>query len=205
MRIFLILLLAASALAQDIPALRPEELAMNPATPPTAEFYRRLLLNMRREGNFQLHLPGQKVASVSYRLQWNVSRLTHSAPKFYGSPDAQVRNWSDHVWTAEGSTLTVENAERPLPIDCVFVQGQDNLGAYRRPAVIPRFVLKLFFVANDPECRGPINNDPTLYSVTPFLWDTFLQYEVRDTTVFLPLEPKLRYFRNEAALIWDNG
>jgi hypothetical protein len=105
------------------------------------------------------------------------------------------RSFWDKVFSQDGSTITVGGEQ--LPLTCVFISGQDNRFSGKDTPLLPDFVLKVYLVANDFSCTGPINPNWPLTSTRKETWETYLYYEIRDPTIMLPTEIKLRYRWNE--------
>lgn len=196
--------------SSDIPSIKPDELARIPSRTPEREFYRRLFLNIPREGNFSLELPGfGKSTEIQYKFDWNSPLLDLTKLDLKGSEKSMHRIWEDRVMTVRNASwLTIEGlSQGKLPITCVYVFGQDTLNPKGKPNDFPRFILKVQLVINDNDCKGPVETKPDVYVTNTDLWETALTFQLRGdgaTNLMYPIEPKLRYLRNEFFLIWEN-
>ncbi len=164
------------------------------------EFYREMVLNIRKEGFFELALPTADRPLIYYQFEWPESLpemrepidLPIGADKFY-------RIFFDRLLFKDGSYLSI--GEEKLPLTCLFVEGQDNRFSGKDTPVLPQILLKIYLVANDFSCTGPLNPGWPGNGMRKENWDTFLYYEVRDPTIMLPVEARLRYRWNEFAIV----
>ncbi len=96
--------------------------------------------------------------------------------------------------------------ERKLPLTCVFIHGQDHRFSGKDDPLFPDLLLKVYLVANDFSCTGPLNPGWPSNGGKMETWHTYLYYEVRDPTIMLPVEIKLRDFWNEySAILFEKG
>ena len=102
-----------------------------------------------------------------------------------------IRNFWDKVFVTDDSNLVL-NGET-IPITCIFINGQDNRFSGKDTPLIPDFFMQVYLVANDYTCTGPINPNWPLASGKKETWDTYVYYEIRDPTIMLPTEIKIRY------------
>lgn len=179
---------------------------LDASTLDTSGFYRALTLKVRSSGMFRVPVPGTSDQSFSYELKFGLPIFDQPIiSDFYLGPDNSqfVRNFWDKVLVLDGSTLKLGNDE--VPLTCVFIEGQDNRFSKKDTPLIPDFLLRVYLVANDYTCLGPIN--PGWPSVgKKESWDTYLYFEIRDPTIMLPTEVKLRYRWNELpATVIDGG
>ncbi len=176
--------------------------------PQDPQFYRDLDLKLRTTGKFTLPIPDNNEIAVDYRFTWGTP-LEWGSPvsaevkvaDFFLEPgsDRFVRTFWDKILLQDGSELNL-GRER-VPLTCVFVHGQDNRFSGKDSPLIPDFVLKVYIVANDFSCAGPINPGWPGNGGRKETWDTYLYYEIRDPTVMLPAEAKVRYRWNEFAAV----
>ena len=175
--------------------------------PPHASFYRDMTLRVRSKGNFKVPVPGNTDQTFSYSLQFGTPRFNLPiVDDFFldTSMDRFFRNFWDKVFLQDGSTLTINGME--IPLTCVFISGQDNRFSQKETPLIPDFVLKIYLVANDFTCVGPINPGWPDNGGKKETWDTYLYYEVRDPTIMIPTDVKIRYRWNELFAYWvDQG
>ncbi len=103
----------------------------------------------------------------------------------------------DRILVKDGSFVMI-NGEK-LPLTCVVLSGQDNRFADPKSIspLIPEFVLKIYFVANDFSCQGPLKPGWPETGGREENWDTYLYYEIKDPTIMLPVDAKIRYKWNE--------
>ena len=57
--------------------------------------------------------------------------------------------------------------------------------------------MRVYLVANDYSCTGPINPGWPDNGGKEETWDTYVYFEIRDPTIMLPVEAHLRYRWNE--------
>lgn len=168
--------------------------------PPTAETYRSLILNLRKEGRFKIPVLKE---NISYKMTWGEPIL--EMPKVADIPGPRqgefVRLFWDKIFLKD-SELVVHGEN--LPLTCIFVEGQDNrFGGAKPTPITPDFILKVHFVANDFQC-GPRLNPPGT-SANPERWNSFLYYVVKDPTIMLPTDIKLRYYWDEFTAMLELG
>ncbi len=190
-----ILLCAQVALAEHKPVLGKVF--------PQPQFYRDLILKVRQVGEFSLPIPGAQ-SSLTYSFNFDqpifpetlVGDIHDSSNELYF-----YRSFWDKVLFKDGSYLLI-NGEK-LPLTCLFVSGQDNRFSDKKllSPLIPEFVLKVFLVANDFSCQGPLKPGWPQSGGREENWDTYLYYEIKDPTIMLPVEAKLRYRWNEYSIV----
>ncbi len=207
MSLFFLLFFSVQGFTEDryIPIELPnEEIVSNPKERPKEEFYRRITANLPTHKKFRWIPPGMKPVEVEYEIKWTEEALKNL--KFFkmATPlTANVRIWTDKVLLHEsGSYIQVKGeTSSKVPLDCVFVDGQDNLDVHKtKPALYPRFRLMVKLGANDPECKGPFNTNPLNYTVSDDLWETFLEFQIRDLASKTPILPQFRWIHNTYAL-----
>jgi hypothetical protein len=92
------------------------------------------------------------------------------------------------------------------PLTCVFVDAQDNRSMQKTSVLFPEIVMRIYLVANDFTCSGPLRPGWPATGGRKENWDTYLYFEVKDPTIMLPLDPLLRYRWEEHNLVLtDNG
>lgn len=198
MKIFLVTILLASLSA----------FAGSKVTTPNVQFYRDLTLKIRSSGEFLIPFPGAN-SSIKYSIDfgqpvYDVPMMydlhpNHKEPYFY-------RSFWDRILFKDGSFLEV-NGEK-LPLTCIFISGQDNRFSDKAlySPLLPEFVLKVYLVANDFSCQGPITPGWPETGGKEQHWDTYLYYEIKDPTIMLPMDAKLRYRWNEYNIVLvDHG
>lgn len=170
---------------------------------PGTDFYRDLTLQIRPQAEFEIPMPGIK-SSIIYFLNWD--KPAYEVPilgdmHIKGDKDPHFyRSFYDRIFTKHDSYIEI-NGEK-LPLTCVFVDGQDNRFAGNDPSpLFPDFVLKIYFVANDFSCQGPIKPGWPTTGGKEENWDTYIYYEIRDPTIMIPTEAKLRYRWNEYHMV----
>jgi hypothetical protein len=152
-------------------------------------------------------MPGGPSQAFSYQFTFaNPVFANPLTAQFQVSVDSSayfVRFW-DKLLLQDGSALQLGDAK--VPLTCVFVDGQDNTQAGVTSPLVPDHVLKVYLVANDYSCIGPINPAWPASGVRRETWDTYLYFEIRDTTIMTPTEVKIRYRWNEfPAVLVDGG
>lgn len=172
-----------------------------------ADFYRNMNLRIRPLVHFKVPMPNGKDLEFSYEMKFSKPffekpltadfKLSLSGDQFY-------RHFWDKIFVEDGSVLNI-GAEQ-LPLTCVYVNGQDNRNAKKGNPLIPDFILKVYLVANDFSCTGPINPGWPATGGKKETWDTYVYYEIKDPTIMLPMEAKIRYRWNEfPAYLVDGG
>ncbi len=166
------------------------------------EFYRELVLQIRKTGDFELAVPTAEKTAISYSFEWQDPLPEIEEPIDFpieAASDKFYRIFFDRLLFKDGSYLSI--GDEKLPLTCLFVEGQDNRYSGKDTPLIPDLILKIYLVANDFSCTGPLNPGWPGNGMRKESWDTFLYYEVRDPTIMLPVEPMLVYRRNEFAMV----
>lgn len=174
---------------------------------PTEVAYRDFTLKLRAKSSFRVPMPSNGDMSFVYELKLGspifAKPVTFDFPldpdtgKFY-------RHFWDKVFVQDSSYLLVGNEQ--VPLTCIFVTGQDNRFSGKNTPLIPDYVFKVYLVANDYSCTGPINPAWPNDGGKRETWDTYVYFEVRDPTVMLPTDIKIRYRSIEfPAVLIDDG
>lgn len=175
---------------------------------PNPEEYRALTLKIRTDGHFRIYMPNGQHQDVKYHLKfasplWEkpiVSDFPHSSEKQHSF----TRSFYDKVFLDDESYLEVGGEQ--VPLTCVYVNGQDNRFANIDSPLFPEFIMKIFIIANDYSCQGPIRKGWPSTGGKKEAWDTYLHYEVKDPTIMLPQDAVVRYRWNESnAILIDEG
>lgn len=174
--------------------------AKKPPAPETA-FYRQFTQRLRTEGEFKVPMPSGSM-HFDYKFEFGdpIYPQPLSSDTIYDSsrPDGTsiIRLFWDRIWLKDGSYVTIEGEQ--IPLTCVFISGQDNryAGAPISP-LFPEFIIKVYLVANDIGCQGPIRPGWPKTGGKKENWDTYIHYEIRDPTIMLPMDTLLRYRWNE--------
>lgn len=179
-------------------------LAMAHTPMPGPEFYRNLTDRIRPDGHFRIYMPDGRHQDVTYHFKF--------AKPIYPKPIVTDQNWGvgdivrlfwDRILFEDESYLEV-GGER-LPLTCVFVSGQDNRFS-KGGMLTPEFLIRIYLVANDFACEGPIRKGWPQIGGKKEAWDTYMHYEVRDPTIMLPQDAVVRYRWNETnAVLIDKG
>ncbi|MBF0315965.1 MAG: hypothetical protein HQK50_08845 [Oligoflexia bacterium] len=172
-----------------------------PVPPSNPLYYRELIKKVRDQATFFADIPIEGGFIVSYQgIQGRPLLEQPSISDFYLHPtsDHFYRIFIDRILYQDGSLLKVGSME--LPLTCIFIYGQDNRFSGKTSPLIPDFIFKFYLVANDFSCTGPINPAWPINTVRKENWDTYLYFEVRDPTIMLPVEAKIRYRWNEFAV-----
>ncbi len=177
--------------------------------PPAAvdlDFYLNLSRRVRTAGQFEVPVPGPVRQSFNYSLKMGDAIFPQPVVSDFHFSDGSrfFRSFWEKIALQDDSSLEISGEK--IPLTCVFVSGQDNRFSGNSSPLFPEFVLKVYLVANDYTCTGPINPGWPSNGAPREMWDTYLYYEVKDPTIMLPVEVKLRYRRNEIpAVLVDAG
>jgi hypothetical protein len=178
------------------------------ATPPNEDYYRQLSLRVRTKSEFILPSPA---GSTSIRYLFEFGQPLYELPMIHDShlglePDAKsfYRMVWDRIAFKDDSYILMNNEK--IPLTCIFIDGQDNRFASpeKRSPLLPEFILKVYLVANDFSCQGPLKPGWPETGGRPENWDTYLYFEIKDPTIMLPTEAKIRYRWNEWNLILND-
>lgn len=166
-------------------------------------YYRQLTLALRPQAEFKVPQINQDQLydyAVEFGEPIYAEPIVSDLPLMDGSGKF-FRNFWDRIFLKDGSRVVINGEE--IPLTCVFVSGQDNryVGNDRDPR-FPEFIMKVYLVANDYSCVGPLNPGWPGNGGKKEMWDTYVYYEVRDPTIMLPTEAKIRYRWNEFHSIW---
>lgn len=176
------------------------------APPADLDFYLNLSKRVRTEGRFEVPVPGAVRQGFGYSLKMGDAIFPQPIISDFHLNDGSLffRSFWEKIALQDDSYLEI-SGER-IPLTCIFVSGQDNRFSGNSSVLFPEFVLKIYLVANDYTCTGPINPGWPSNGAPRETWDTYLYYEVKDPTIMLPVEVKLRYRRNEMpAVLIDSG
>lgn len=163
------------------------------------QYYRDLTLKVRRAATFKVPMPSG--ADMQYNYNFEFADPVYAKPlvgdiHMNGQDDPRFsRDFFDRILLKEGSTVHVGGED--LPLTCIFIFGQDNRYAGPLLPTFPVFVMRVYLVANDFSCTGPINPGWPENGGKKETWDTYVYYEVRDPTIMLPVEGHIRYRWNE--------
>lgn len=167
------------------------------ATPKEKQFYRDMILKIRTKAEFKVPMPDRGDLHFRYQLQFDTPKWKEPVTNdsyFYGDgPDKNkfIRFFWDKIFLKEGSYLEVGGEQ--IPLTCIHVSAQDNRFSGKSGPLIPDFILKIIFVANDWTCQGPINPGWPSNGGKKEAWETNLHYSVKDPTIMLPVDAGLRY------------
>ena len=191
----LLLLLTLTAMMPGLSLAAPAK--------PGPEFYRAFTMRLQKKGLFRVFMPNGQHQDVKFNFTFGeplyrepiVNDLRWDPPK----PEV-LRSFWDRILFKDGSTLEIGGEK--LPLTCVYIHGQDNRFSGRQGPLIPEFVFKVYLVANDFACQGPIRPGWPESGGREENWDTYIHYEVRDPTIMLPTEALVRYRWNESSAVW---
>lgn len=165
------------------------------AQPDAPAFYRGLAERLRPEAEFRVPMPSGGDLQFSYKLK--IGDPIYQLPKisdFITNP-AQSKYFDrkvwDRLWLKDGSTAFIGGEE--VPLTCVFMSLQDNRYSGPRLPIVPELIISFYIVANDYTCQGPIKPGWPQTGGDKENWSTYIHYEVRDPTIMLPTDIKLRY------------
>jgi len=169
--------------------------------------YREFTQRVRSSGVFEIPMASGGNQKFEYQFAQGAPRTSEpTTTDIYldTTGDLFVRRFFDKIYLKDGSSIVL-NGER-IPLTCVVIDGRDNRFSGKDSVLIPDFVLRVYLVANDYTCTGPINPQWPQSSGRRETWETYLYFEVRDPTIMLPAEIKLRYRWNEfPAIVSDAG
>lgn len=168
-----------------------------------AKFYRELTFKVRPQGSFRILNPGSPGQPLFYSLSFGAPRfdqplmadfpLSADGSRFY-------RHFWDKILLLDGSYLMV--GDEKLPLTCIYISGQDNRFSQKDSPLTPDFILRVYLVANDFSCTGPINPGWPSNGAKKETWNTFLYFEIRDPTIMLPADTEIRYRWAELPAVW---
>ena len=175
---------------------------------PAAETYRELTLKIRTDGHFRIYMPNGDHQEVKYHLKFAKplfdKPIVSDIHDFNAKKHSFSRSVYDKVFLEDESYLEIGGEQ--VPLTCVYVDGLDNRFSNGMTPLFPEFVMKIYLVANDYSCKGPIRKGWPTTGGKKDAWDTYLHYEVRDPTIMLPQDAIVRYRWNESsAVLIDEG
>lgn len=163
------------------------------------QFYRDFTQKVRQTGEFQIPLPG---ASTDLNYSFELAQPVYPMPLITDLHMASgnkyfFRSFWDRILLKDDSFLNI-NGEK-LPLTCIFIIGQDNrfTDPKMNSPLLPEFILKVYLVANDFSCQGPIKPGWPATGGRKENWGNYIYFEVRDPTIMLPVEAQLRYRWND--------
>ena len=163
------------------------------------EYYRELTLKIRSETTFKIPMPDGRDMFYDYKFEMGdpiyPEPIVSDIPVLFDNQNHFFRSFFDRIWLKDGSYVKI--AGEQVPLTCVFVSGQDNRYSGNDSPIFPQFIMKIYIVANDYACKGPIRPGWPETGGRRENWDTYVHYEVRDPTIMLPVETGLRYRWNE--------
>lgn len=169
--------------------------------------YRSFTNRIRKKATFKIPMPGGGDQIYKYELE--LGEPIYDKPKVgeYPTDDALnggrklvYRSFWDRIWLKDGSYALIGGEK--VPLTCIFVSAQDNRMSGTPNPRFPEFIMRIYLVANDYTCTGPLNPSWPSNGGKKEMWDTYIHYEVRDPTIMLPTEPKIRYRWNEWLAVW---
>lgn len=166
------------------------------ASPKEKQFYRDLILKVRTQGEFKVAMPDKGDLFFDYKMEldtpkWDAPIVSDYPISSPGEGKKFIRSFWDKVFLKEGSYINVGGEQ--IPLTCIHVAGQDNRQSGKTGPLLPDFIIKYMFVANDWTCNGPLNPGWPGNGGKKEAWETYLHYEVRDPTIMLPTEAGLRF------------
>jgi len=167
--------------------------------PNDIRYYRDLTLQVRKEATFKIPMPANGDMFYDYKLEIGdpiyPEPIIGDIPVGSDRPGKFWRSFFDRIWLKDGSYVNVGGEQ--VPLTCIFVSGQDNRYAGNDSPLFPQFIMRIYIVANDFTCQGPLRPGWPETGGRKENWDTYVHYEVRDPTIMLPVETSLRYRWNE--------
>lgn len=163
------------------------------------QYYRQLTLAVRKEASFKIALPDGSETAFSYELDF--ADPIYATPRWSNlvvdsrNPSQFYRTFYDRIYLKDGSKINI--GEDFVPLTCIFIKGQDNRYSGNQSPLFPKIILKVYLVANDYSCTGPINPGWPDNGGKEEAWDTYINYNVKDPTIMLPVDSEFRYRWNE--------
>lgn len=163
------------------------------------ELYRSLTLSVRKLAQFKISLPSGDDDLINYQLDFG--EPVYSSPLwgnlYIDSSNQQkfYRTFYDRIFLKDGSKIQI--GDDFVPLTCIFIKGQDNRYSGNTSPLFPKFVLKVYLVANDYSCIGPINPGYPDNGGREETWDTYLSFTIKDPTIMLPTDSIFRFKWNE--------
>lgn len=168
------------------------------ATPKEKQFYRDMVYRLRTEAEFKVPMPDHGDLHFKYKMELDQPKWKEAITNDWPITDEWmkptgkfIRNFWEKIYLKEGSYLEVGGEQ--IPLTCIHVDGQDNRFSGKSGPLIPDFILKIKFVANDWSCTGPINPGWPGNGGKKESWETYVHYSVKDPTIMLPVDAGLRY------------
>lgn len=165
----------------------------------TPQFYRNFTTRIRQSGDFEIPTPGAKTEfHYAFQLAAPVYALPLITDLHMASGNQYFfRSFWDRILFTDDSFINI-NGEK-LPLTCIFIIGQDNrfTDPKMNSPLLPEFILKVYLVANDYSCQGPMKPGWPATGGRQENWNSYIYYEVRDPTIMLPVDAKLRYRWND--------
>lgn len=167
---------------------------------PTSEvlnYYRQLTNSIKPQSQFKVSLLNRD-EFYDYSIELGKAIYDHpiiSDLPIMDQPSYFYRNFWDRILLKEGSVVTINGQK--IPLTCIFVSGQDNRNMGINDSYFPQLIIRVYLVANDFSCTGPINPGFPGKGDKEEAWDTYLYFEINDPTTMLPVEAKIRYKWNE--------
>lgn len=168
------------------------------------EYYRHLTLNLRTAAGFKVSLMNED-KFFDYFIELGSPIYANPVVTDFplmDQPEKFSRKFFDRILLKDGSKINLNGED--IPLTCIFVSGQDNRYMGNTDPRFSQFIMKVYLVANDYSCTGPINPGWPANGGKKENWDTYVYYEVRDPTIMLPVESKIRFRWNEFHSVLEN-
>jgi hypothetical protein len=160
------------------------------------EFYRNMTNQIRKDAEFTVAIPGSTL-DINYHIE--LAKPIYQMPIVQDAMLGQdhskfFRTFFDRIFL-NNSYVTV--GTETIALTCIFVHGLDNRYAGPSDDRMPNFYLKIYFVANDPLCIGPLAPDYPSDGGIPETWDTYFYYEIKNVAEMLPKAARIRLHWND--------
>lgn len=156
------------------------------------QFYRDLTRHLSSVGTFSITMAGtqQKI-----HFEYSLAKPIYAEPivvdaRIGLNPQYFFRSFWDRIFLSEGSYLELDG--KRMPLTCVFINGQDNRYADITDPRIPQILMRVYLVAKDKTCVGPLNPNYPHDGTVEENWDSYLYYELKHPETLFPTGSRVR-------------
>ncbi|QDK44669.1 hypothetical protein DOM22_05585 [Bdellovibrio sp. ZAP7] len=161
------------------------------------KYYRDLTNSLRSEATFKVPMIGmEQIFTYQLKLAAPIYPKPIVSDSSLGLDSKKsYRTFFDRIFLDDNSHVVINGED--IPLTCVFIDGQDNRYSGVTDPRFPQFIMRVYLVANDYTCTGPLNPGFPKNGGKAEMWDTYIYFEIKDPTIMLPVEAKIRYRWNE--------